>query len=451
MRLAMPLLLLGLAVPLPAQVTDAGLTLTQAVEVAFSAHPSLRAAESERRIAQASLQEAGASRWPITGVTETITRGNNPVFVFGSLLEQSRFGPANFSLDALNSPQSITNFRTQVDLRFPVFDRRQTETRIDQAKVGVQQSDLYRQAMEQQVRFNVIRAYFGLAVALARKNLADSSVQMADEDLKRAASMHEAGMTVESDLLAARVQRSEFRQQQIQAEAAVVSAIAALNVAMGQPISTPRTVAATMKDPFFELVPQDELITRALANRPDYLRAAAEVRSAQYGVTAARADALPRVDIFANYGLSGRNPVSGSGDYAAGATVTINLFDAGRKARVEKARAMQDSATAGVEQLADQIRLEVVQAHQNHISSDERLAVARLTVTQSEEAHRIVQDRYQAGLTTITEVLRAETALVRARTNLVDAQYDQRIAYASVLFATGTLTNERPFAEGGSN
>jgi outer membrane protein TolC len=112
---------------------------------------------------------------------------------------------------------------------------------------------------------------------------------------------------------------------------------------------------------------------------------------------------------------------------------------------------MQDSATAGVEQLANQIRLEVVQAHQNHISSDERLAVARLTVTQSEEAHRIVQDRYQAGLTTITEVLRAETALVRARTNLVDAQYDQRIAYASVLFATGMLTDERSFAEGGSN
>jgi outer membrane protein TolC len=51
-----------------------------------------------------------------------------------------------------------------------------------------------------------------------------------------------------------------------------------------------------------------------------------------------------------------------------------------------------------------------------------------------------VQDRYQAGLTTITEVLRAETTFVRARMSLLAARYDHYIGYANVLLVTGRLT-----------
>ena len=42
-----------------------------------------------------------------------------------------------------------------------------------------------------------------------------------------------------------------------------------------------------------------------------------------------------------------------------------------------------------------------------------RLLVAQRVIGHATEALRIVQDRYREGLTTITEVLRAETALVR--------------------------------------
>jgi outer membrane protein TolC len=56
-----------------------------------------------------------------------------------------------------------------------------------------------------------------------------------------------------------------------------------------------------------------------------------------------------------------------------------------------------------------------------------------------------VQDRYHEGLTTITEVLRAETALVRARMNVLAARHDYYIGYANVLLTSGRLTDVQAF------
>lgn len=103
-------------------------------------------------------------------------------------------------------------------------------------------------------------------------------------------------------------------------------------------------------------------------------------------------------------------------------------------------------ATSEQEHLANQIRLEVARAYQQHVSARERLGVAGQSIDQAVETLRIIQNRYREGLTTITEVLRAETALVRARLNLIAARYDHYISYAQVLLSIGKLIDVKPFA-----
>ncbi len=163
------------------------------------------------------------------------------------------------------------------------------------------------------------------------------------------------------------------------------------------------------------------------------------------GVAGAKREYLPRLDLFGNYGLSGKDLSSGSSDYTIGASLTFNIFDAGRSARISKARAAESMAAAEQEHLANQIRLEVVRAYQQHVSARERLVVAGQVIDQATETHRIVQNRYREGLTTITEVLRAETALVRSRLNLVAARYDHYVSFAHVLLSVGKLTDIEPF------
>lgn len=424
------------------------LTLPQAVEIALRRNPLTAAAAAGRTLADAQLEEARSGRKPVIQASETFTNSNNPVFVFGSLLEQGRFGPNNFAIGSLNNPAPLTNFRSALTVRFPLFDQRQTETRVTLAKIKRQQADLRTNQVEQQLRFEVVRAYYGVLVSQARVSVADEAMKTAEADVKRARDLFETGITVHSDLLAAEVQLSEFRQQRIQANADVATAVAALNTALGLPVETPPGLSGELSDRNFTIESVDFLSAQALQNRPDYQQAISSVEATTAQVHGARGEWLPRVDTFATAGTSTRNLVSGgSTDYAVGATVTFNVFDAGRKARSDQAQANESIARAEAERLANQIRFEVVRAYQQYISARERLAVVAEASAQAAETLRIVQDRYHSGLTTITELLRAETALVRARTDVLAARYDQYIGYASVLLAAGRLKDVTRFSD----
>ena len=431
--------------PSDSETVRSELTLPLAVDIALRTNPLVRATAWGREMADAQLNEARAGRYPFLQLSETITRSNNPVFVFGSLLEQGRFGAENFALTSLNDPASLSNFRTALTFRIPVFDQRQTRTRINEAELGRHQADAQNELVRQRVRFEVLLAYYGLLVAQAKREVSDEAVRMAESDLKRIRDMFETGMVVESDLLALEVQLAEFRQQQIQAEGDLVTARAALNIALGIAIDTPQNISGELVEKDFAAVSQEELISLALRHRPEFAQARFNLQSAKERVRGARGESLPRVDIFGGFGISSNGFANGSSDYTVGASLTFNLFDAGRSARLRQARAAEAMVSAEQEDLANRIRMEAVRAYQQYISARERVAVAARVVDQAKEALRIVRDRYQAGLTTITEVLRAETTFVRARTMLLAARHDHYIGYAGVLLASGRLTDVQPF------
>jgi outer membrane protein len=424
---------------------DDGLTLPLAVEIALSTNPLVRATAAGRELADAQLTEARAGRSPQLQVSQNFTYGNNPVFVFGSLLEQGRFGPQNFALPALNNPDALGNFRTGLALKLPLFDQRQTATRVARAEVRRDQADAAGEQVRQQLRFGVLRAYYGALLARAQKEVADEAVKTGEADVKLSRDRVAAGLAVTSDLLAAEVQLAEFRQQQIQAAGDIVTAQAALNTALGLPLDTPQRVSGALVEKNFDVAAPEELVSLALANRPEIAHAGLSVKSAAEQVRGARGEYLPRLDVFTNFGVSSRNLTSGSSDYAVGASMTFNLFDAGRRARLDQASAAQTLAAAEQEHLTNQIKLEVVRAYQQYVAARERLAVAARVISHATEALRIVQDRYYEGLTTITEVLRAETALVRARLNVLAARHDYYIGYANVLLTSGRLTDVQAF------
>lgn len=421
------------------------LTLPVAIDIALRTNPLIRATTSGQELARAQIGEARAGRYPIVQFGETFARSNNPVFIFGSLLEQGRFGPQNFEVNALNNPDSLSNFRTSMTFRLPIFDQRQSGTRINQAELGRQQADTQTEIARQQIRLEVLKAYYGMLVALAKKDAADEAATLAEADVKRSRDMFDAGIVVQSDLLAAEVQLAEFRQQQIQSEGDMTIAQAALNTALGLAVDTPQKVAGELVEKSFNTVSQEDSIRLAMEHRPELARARLSGQSAREGVRGARGEFLPKLEAFGGFGVSSRNLAGGSSDYTVGASATFNIFDAGRKSRLAQAQAAEDMAAADQEHLASQIRFEVVRAYQQYVSARERLKVASRVVEQAREALRIVQDRYQSGLTTITEVLRAETTFVRARMTLLSARYDHYVGYADLLHSTGTLTDVESF------
>ena len=437
----LPLMVLGQVNATPGE----GLTLVDAVELALRRNPLTRATSAGRELANAELSEAQSRRLPALIASGSFTRSNNPVFVFGSLLEQGQFGPANFEINSLNHPDALNNFRSSLTLRVPVFDQRETDTRIASARIRQQQADQQTSLVEQRIRFEVIKTYYGVLLAQEKLNVAEEAVRTGEADVKRARDLVETGLVVQSDLLAARVQLSQFRQEEIQMSGELAIALAALNVALGLPVEIPLQPSGELVDRAFTVDAVEVLSSQAVQNRPDYQKAVLSLRETSAQLQGARGEWLPRVDAFVSTGISSEHLTGGSGDYAVGASVSFNVFDAGRKSRIAQARAAQSIANAEQEHLANQVRFEIVRAYQQYVSARQRLGAVAEVSAQASETLRIVQDRYHAGITTITELLRAQTALVRARSDLLAARYDQYLSYANLLLATGQLKDAGVF------
>ena len=134
-----------------------------------------------------------------------------------------------------------------------------------------------------------------------------------------------------------------------------------------------------------------------------------------------------------------------SDDKLVGLRLSWSLLEPGRAGSTAEAKANRRAAEAGVEALENEVTVRIISAWEELQAARQRLEVAERSLTQAQEAVRIVRDRYDEGLVTITEQLRAQTAVTRAELNHLAAIQDTTIGYARLLWATGRLENVEPF------
>ncbi len=433
------------ALPVFSQAAAVKLGLKDAVDAALSKNVQPKIAESGVKIAAEKVAEARTGKLPFVQFSQSAVRSNNPVFVFGSLLEQGRFGASNFQIDLLNHPKGVFNFRSTAGVQVPIFDQYQTRYRVKQAEAGKSQAELQVEAVRQKLRFDVINTYFGAVLGTEMIKVSTDAIRSAEANRKKTKDMVDVGMTTEADLLAAEVEVANAEQHRLEAESSLRTTVSALNLMLGDAADRRLEFTADLREKYFPLADREELIRIALENRPDYRRAELAAENARIQTDALRGKKLPRVEAFGNVGYSSPYIANGSSDYTVGVNLTYTIFDAGRKARTQQAAEAVSLAGLEKQNLADSIRLDVIKALENYKLARSKIQVSIKSTAYAEEALRIVQDRYKFGLTTFNEVLRAETAVVAARQNILKARYEYYVGFASILLATGQLNDIRLF------
>ena len=124
----------------------------------------------------------------------------------------------------------------------------------------------------------------------------------------------------------------------------------------------------------------------------------------------------------------------------AGAQLNLDILPLGKRAHLEQARAAQAKAAAEERGQEQQIRLAVSRAFTGHATSERMVATAHAALDQSAEGLRILRNRYDAGLATMTDLLHAEDAQRQSQNSYWQAAYGNTVAYAALLYATGQLT-----------
>ena len=421
-----------------------GLTLREAVDTALKNHPSMEAGGARVDAAAESIKAAKGGQLPKVNYTESWQRSDNPVFVFSSLLIQHQFGPQNFQIGPLNRPDALDNFQSQVQVTQTLYDGGLTRSQVRAAAT-------LRDAAVEQTRSTgmdltaaVVRAYFGVLLADANLKSALQAVRSAESDLARAESVRTAGMSTDADVLSIRVHLAAMRQQEIRGRYDVDIARATLNELLGAPLDTPRGLTTPLERVAAAETPASDREKTAVSERPEIRASRLRAQFLEQQAAAARASLRPRVSLrFAFEADRQRFINRGGANWLAGASFEWNLFN-GFSDRAREAEASQAvrAARADERQADAAVRVAVHRADAASKSATEQLAVAEAAVAMAEESLRITKNRYDAGMSTVTDLLRNETALLDTRTRRLAAVYEQRIAAANLEFATGTLTRD---------
>lgn len=417
------------------------ITLAGAVSEALERHPSLAAANAGKSAASARLSEARAAWLPRAEASAASTRSNNPVFVFGSLLEQGRFAQQHFDPSFLNDPGALRNDRLSLTVRYALFDQFRRLDSMKQANNGVGSASASVDEASQRLRLEVMRAFFGLILAQQRLETTRESVKASSAHATAIREKLGEGLVVESDLLSTEVQLAADQQQSIAAEGDLAIARAALAIAMQRPIHSDLTARSVDVPQSFPEISIETAIAQALERR-GAARAARLLRAdAALSLRTSRGALLPRLDAYANWGSSGSTFRQRDSDSTVGAILSIDLFDGGKYARIAQARAGAAASSAAADLTRDSITMETITAFHRAHSARERVSVAVRAADQAQRAAGMIEDRYANGLTTITEHLRAQAALLRARLDLLAARHDYLIGYAELLRSTGGLND----------
>jgi outer membrane protein TolC len=427
------------ATPLAAQP----LTIDAAIARALDANPDLAAAAAAEGEARHGLSAARAGWFPRLDLEEGWQRGDQPVFVFGSLLAQRRFTEANFAIEALNHPDPVSNHRAALTISQPIFDAGRTAAATRAATAGVTLARAGSGQARADIALAVTQAYAAALVADAGVRAADSAVAAAQEDASRAAARRDAGLATDADVLAIDVHLAQMRARRIAAASDADVSRATLNRLMHAPIDAPVQLAAP--PPLPDVTPDPaSLAVAAQTSRWDVQQAAARLDLARARAGAARAPFLPSVGLQGGYEWNGGTWGDRASSWVIGVRGQLSLSLAGTElASLRAARAAVTRAQAQRESAEAAARLDVRTATARLAAARARVEVASAAVAQARESARIIRDRFGSGMAAVTDVLRAANALLDAEALDIDTRAGVIVAAAALDRAVGRIPRSK--------
>jgi len=418
------------------------MALRDAVHLALKKNMSVEASEAARQAAESRIAQARGGNLPKVNYTESWTRSDNPVFVFSSLLTQHQFGAQNFQIGSLNRPDFLNNFQSQFTADQPLYDAGQTKHAVRSAELtkDFATEDARRTRME--VIAAVIRSYYDALLSAEQFNAASQATRSAQADLERAQAVRSAGMSTDVDVLSIRVHWASVREQQIRRAADLEVARAALNDALGLPLDTPHSLTTALTPLKLPEGPLTNYESNALSERPEARQVMLATSLAENQAATAHNSLLPQVGVHAAFEADRQRFYDrGGANWLVSIQLHWNLFNGfSDKARIQESKFALRQRVAEQERAGSAIRLQVRRAYADLGAAAQRIEIAAASVAEAEESLRITQNRYETGLSNVTDLIRTETAALAARTQHLAAIHDQRVADAMLELAAGTLT-----------
>jgi|GEM_PF-139189 len=418
------LLFLGLSISAPGAID-----LEDAIAEALENNPEAVLADKRMAAARSAVIQADSMLWPNLTLRSSYLRTDNPIGVFGAALNQRSFGPTlNF-----NNVPDADNLMVGGIVTVPLLTGGQIPAERSAARKAAQATGHLREAVKNQLAFEVTRLFLSIQKARAFVETAEAAVASYGNNLAIASKRLEAGKALKADVLDIEVRLAEAQEQLLNARNAQELARRAMANLLGREegdsLPLPSGEPPVLNLPASTL-PSERPELRSLESQ----QAAAESRE-----RSARSGHRPKLSAFASAEQNHGWHFNGSGrNYTAGLMVNWNLFDGFMtQGKVDEARNHVEIIKEQKRQMRLAIDLEVQQARLNVQTARSRVEVSSKAVELASESAQLTRYRFEQGLALPTQLIDSETALTAARVRQAQARADHLIAIAAVRKALG--------------
>ena len=410
------------------------LTLDEAIALGLKNSKYLKIDEAKISQATADLLEAKNKQLPDFKLS-------------GSYL---RLGNAKVDLKFLaptagnNAPSPSSALIGQANLSLPLYAGGRIKYGIQSATYLVEASKLQSENDQFAVAYNIAQAYNNLfkanqAIIVLQENLV-ASLKRDETFLK----LENNGLLARNDRLKANLQTSNIELQLLEAQNNYSIATINMNLLLGLPDGTELKVDDQYLNTNTEINFVDYYLNAAIENRRDLKALDLQRRAAALGTKSSKAEYLPSIALTGGYIaadvpkiLTVYNAVN------IGLGINYNLGNLWKKnSSFIKSQAVESELAANKDLLNDQIKLEVNKDYQNLLYSNQKIEVYKKAAAQAEENYRITKNKYDNGLSNITELLDADAAKVATDVNVVNSRADAALAYRKLLQTSGILIKD---------
>ena len=334
------------------------------------------------------------------------------------------------------APQPWT-YSTGLNSTLNLFDggRRLNEVKRTRYDVGAAEANEVTQKYS--LALQVKTQYYAILAAREAEAAAQAQLQQAQEQLKTSIVRTRAGVATLSDSLRSVIAVGNGQLALITARNNVRVASAALTRLVG----SETLVTALPSDTLDRgMAPVDSsALAVQLDDGPAVKQSEAQLASARAAVKSAKTPYLPSVDLtysrsgngFSNtYGVTG-NPLAYTNNFSLRLSYTLfNNFQ--REDVLTRAEVQSELVEAQVRDTKLAAQQTLVQQLAALRSAQQRIVIQQATLDAAREDLRVQQQRYALGASTLLDVLTSQSTLDAARSALIQARQDVRVARAQL-------------------
>jgi outer membrane protein TolC len=290
----------------------------------------------------------------------------------------------------------------------------------------------------------VTQAYYGLVVAQRRYATAQRADAEAARFLDISVKLENGGEVAHADAIKARIQAQQQQRDLQEAQLNMGRARLDLAVLLFPDFNQDFAVVDDLQTP--EPLPTfEEVEVAGKKNNPQLREALAGYEVANHEVTAAWGGLLPALSIDYFYGIdSNKFAIRTDGvrnlGYSTVATLQIPIFSWGAdRSKLKQADLRRDQAHVELNHAQKELLSHLRQFYLEAKTSRSEMESLASSAEMAADSLRLTTMRYQAGESTVLEVVDAQNTLTLARNAYDDGQSRYRVAVANLQTLTGTF------------